>query len=530
MRASKGNIGVAAIRSGQRLLYIIHRWLGIGTCILFAMWFVSGIVMMYVPFPAYSDAERLADLEPIAWNEVKVDPDAAMAAAGSREFPSSLTLEMLDGQPVYRLLEDGRHLTVSATDGRLIDHVDAATAVDIVARARPDGDPALAATIERDQWTVPQGKNPYRPLYKVDVGDHAGTELYVASTTGEIVLDTTRHERVWNWFGSIPHWIYFTSLRQFPQGWRQVILWTSGIGIVGAVTGLWIGILRYRPRRRFSGGRVTPYRGWMKWHHVPGLIGGIFLLTWIFSGWLSVNPNQWFDNDGPSDAALARYYAHATADFPANPAQMAAWSEKPVRSVQFTWLTGEPMALLYGGEDGEGPIAIDAGTGGVLSFTDAELYAKARRLMPDSDIAFATRLTSEDAYWYSHSETHSLPVLRVGFNDPAQTWFYLDPATGQVVGRQNDSARTYRWMFSALHDLDFAVLLHNRPAWDIIVWSLSALGLIVSISGIVIGWRRLRKKFRPHARPSTRRRSIEPIPVSALMQSDLEGRRANGGR
>ncbi len=44
----------ALIRRTRRWLYITHRWIGIVTCLLFAMWFVSGVVMMYVAFPNLS--------------------------------------------------------------------------------------------------------------------------------------------------------------------------------------------------------------------------------------------------------------------------------------------------------------------------------------------------------------------------------------------------------------------------------------------------------------------------------------------
>jgi hypothetical protein len=40
-------------------------------------------------------------------------------------------------------------------------------------------------------------------------------------------------------------------------------------------------------------------------------------------------------------------------------------------------------------------------------------------------------------------------------------------------------------------DDDFPLLLRYRPTWDVVVWLLSLLGLIVPVSGIVIGWRRL---------------------------------------
>ena len=37
------------------------------------------------------------------------------------------------------------------------------------------------------------------------------------------------------------------------------------------------------------------------------------------------------------------------------------------------------------------------------------------------------------------------------------------------------------------------LLLMHRPAWDIVVWLLSILGVIVSVSGVVVGWRYLRR-------------------------------------
>ena len=54
------------IRRLRRWLYIVHRWIGIGTCLLFAMWFISGVVMMYVAFPQLTDTERWTASPPIA--------------------------------------------------------------------------------------------------------------------------------------------------------------------------------------------------------------------------------------------------------------------------------------------------------------------------------------------------------------------------------------------------------------------------------------------------------------------------------
>jgi hypothetical protein len=39
----------------MRVLTTLHRWWGVAFCLLFAMWFASGIVMHVVPFPARSE-------------------------------------------------------------------------------------------------------------------------------------------------------------------------------------------------------------------------------------------------------------------------------------------------------------------------------------------------------------------------------------------------------------------------------------------------------------------------------------------
>ena len=54
------------MRRLRRWLYAVHRWIGIGTCLLFAMWFMSGVVMMYVAFPQLTNRERWSALPEIA--------------------------------------------------------------------------------------------------------------------------------------------------------------------------------------------------------------------------------------------------------------------------------------------------------------------------------------------------------------------------------------------------------------------------------------------------------------------------------
>src|ERR1700738_69814 len=75
--------------------------------------------------------------------------------------------------------------------------------------------------------------------------------------------------------------------------------------------------------------------------------------------------------------------------------------------------------------------------------------------MPQAEMTMQRRLDHYDAYWYAHHQQRVLPVLRAGFDDAAQTWFHIDPRSGEILGRTDSSGRSYRWLFNALHSFDF---------------------------------------------------------------------------
>ena len=113
------------------------------------------------------------------------------------------------------------------------------------------------ATSSREQITAIRRNHRSRPMERDGPLRSAATALphcarrqcripnsISPARSGEIALDTNRTERVWNWLGSIPHWIYPTVLRKDGQLWRLVVLWISGICLIVGVTGIWIGILR----------------------------------------------------------------------------------------------------------------------------------------------------------------------------------------------------------------------------------------------------------------------------------------------
>lgn len=490
-RGSSAPAAATLWKAVKRWLYVFHRWTGIGLCLLFAMWFFSGLVMLYVSFPSFRAAERVATATPIDWRQVHVGPDRALSGLGEVDAPAEMRLGMSGGEPVYRIVTAEGRRAVSARTGTEIRTVDARRAKAIAA-ALVSAPAVSVDPVDHDQWVVTRAYKAMSPFWRVRTADAAASDIYVSQRTGEVVQNTTAHERFWNWLGAVPHWIYFEVLRVFQEPWRQTVLWTSGIGILGALAGIWIGLLRVRLKVRYKSGSVSPYRGWMKWHHIAGMAGGLFLVTWIFSGWLSMSPLGGLRDTGRED--VARLYAGARPGFAATDMYALAQVGPGSREVRFGWLGGQPVITLLGGES---PKLVDGATARPAVMEGSRIIAAARAAMPGAKLIAVEKLERPDRYWYSTGDprdnSRPLPVLRLKFDDPAQTWLYIDPTTGGMLGQMGSGGRSNRWLFNALHSLDFPWMLAWPPLRYIFVWILSGAGLVISISGVVIGLRRLRR-------------------------------------
>ena len=78
-----------------RQLYLWHRYVGIALCLLFALWFVSGVAMMYVRMPILFPADRFGYLQPFDPARIKLTPVEAAEKAGLTEPPRRMRLVAL---------------------------------------------------------------------------------------------------------------------------------------------------------------------------------------------------------------------------------------------------------------------------------------------------------------------------------------------------------------------------------------------------------------------------------------------------
>jgi len=471
----------------ERLLVLLHRWLGITLAILMTVWAASGIVMTYVAFPELTPQEHLAGLQPLDLGGC-CSPEVGDLLAGYE----TLNIQMLNGRPIARVSgQDGAAEMLSLRDGQWIAEVTADFAAEVAAdhlrHRNISGRVAEIDRINSDQWTVNSKYSAHRPLFKVSFDTIERHVLYVSGTSGTVVQDTTARERFWNWLGAVPHWLYFRAFRERQALWYSVVVHASLLGTVLAASGLYLGIARIRSAR----GRRTPYIGPMRWHHVSGLAFGTLTLSWMFSGLVSMNPWGWLESQPGSKEYTAEIGARLDAATVEKLISRAnAKLSDAIVGVEISTGAGEGQVVLTHANGRQhrlaGPSLISAPP------TGEEVVERLSNSIPGVRIAAVELLQAEDAYYFGHRTPAKLPVIRVILSDSEQTRYYFDAETGALVRRVDGAARRYRWLHHGLHRLDFAGFMRTRPLREVLLLStLSGVTLLCGV-GCWVGYRRLR--------------------------------------
>jgi len=472
-----------------RAIFLIHRYMGIAIGVLMAVWCLSGVVMMYVPYPRLAEELRTGGLAPIDWkgccalDAVGLAPDAPVVR---------FQLEALGERTVLRVASEGAPpQMIDASTGAAVAQIDVPEAATVAQRFSyslgVSGRPSSLGEVARDQWTV-AGSSRERPYHLFALADDRNTRLYVSSVTGRATQVTDGPQRFWNWLGSVPHWIYPTVLRQNPPLWSQVVIWTSLVGTFLAVTGIYLGIRQFGRQR--DGRWASPYRGFLYWHHVPGLIFGVFALSWVFSGLLSMNPWGLLETQGISE------------DMDALSGERPRWSE--VRSLLDAMAEKMPPDVVslseapFGGQlfavavkrDGTRH-RLDA-SGEERPLSSEELTAAAHRLGAEGNVRAWELLTREDDYNYTVGRNEAtLPVLRVRTGERNATVYYLDPVSGRLLNKIDSGGRAYRWWHSGLHQLDFTATMRTSVFRNFLMLPLLLGAAVVASTGAWLGIRRL---------------------------------------
>jgi hypothetical protein len=473
----------------KRSAVFVHRWLGVALCLLFLLWFPSGIGMMYWDFPEVTAHDRLARSPALDASTIVLSPAEALAKAGAPPT-TAIRLNTFDGRPVYRFHARRTEAVVYADTGER--QADASAELVRRVAAAWTRQPASAATIDSieqvDQWTVQSPLRSLRPLWKFSWPN--GEQVYVSQRSGEVVQYTTRASRLGAYLGPIPHWIYFTPLRKNQAQWSALVIWTSSLGTFSALLGIVIGVWMYSPSKRYRRAGVPtsiPYRGQKRWHTVFGLIFGLGAATWAFSGMLSMDPFP--EKRAPALLADALRGSVTLDAFAAKPPREALVQLAPlgVKELELTSFAGEPVYLAT--LDGGGTRIVPMDGPPRPAFDPqriADVIARATRATGGADVRVLDRY---DAYYLDRRRERPLPVILAQLHDAERTRYYIDPKTASIVRTYGASNWVSRWLYHGLHSLDFPWLYNYRPLWDIVVITFMVGGTALSVTSLILAWR-----------------------------------------
>jgi len=472
-----------------------HRWAGIVLCLLFAAWFASGAVLTFVPFPSLSETARVAGSEVIDLARITVAPAVALSLAGST---GKLSLVSVSGRPVYLIARPGLLVAAVAGDsGSAQLSVGPTQASAIAGRFAHTDATAVNGPFDYDQWVVHNQFDPARPFYRVSLGDSAHTDLYVSARTGQVLQRTTQSQRLWNWCGAVLHWIYFTPIRASWSLWDQLVWWTSLVSVVVVVAGIWLGLQKTLKLWSLGRKKLTPFRGWLGWHHIIGLFASVFVLTWMVSGWLSMDHGRLFSRGAASDNQLV-HFAGQTQMAVAKAVSLADLHKlHPAAQIDFGTVAGQAFIVARGGTYSS-PVMVKVGENKAMALSDSLLLSALAAAWPGGQWSPKGVVPQDDIY----ALAEGMPSTTRRFDQVGTDLsVYIDPTLGHVVTVMNDSRRSYAWVYYALHTFNFPGLSSHQLLRYVLILLPLALGFVFSITGVVIGVQRLTREFHPARRP-----------------------------
>jgi hypothetical protein len=316
-------------------------------------------------------------------------------------------------------------------------------------------------------------------------------DLYVSAMTGEVLQRTLRAERAWNWIGAVIHWIYFTPLRKSWSAWNQVVWWVSLAALASSAAGTWLGIVRMMANRTAGRRGLSPFRGWMRWHHLIGLFASVVVVGWILSGWLSMDHGRLFSRGEATETEVARLSGLPLAARLQRTTLTSLRALAPASQITFNAVAGSVFLTAYGPRTQGARIAfVDPPGTPILSTLPEPLLLSGVQAVWSG--AVRPIAGSGQDRLYRLAESAELEAKGFTIEGASDRRVYVDPHSGRFLAVMDSSRREYAWIYYALHTLQFPLLIDHPLLRTALVLALLALGLAASLTGVVLSVKRLR--------------------------------------
>lgn len=475
-------------------MFSFHRVFGTLISVFFFMWFVSGLVLIYHPYPnvtdeqLYEKKETLPSSLPDIQEYIKRIPQPVKQVK-VHQFQDQTLISFITADSTYTYCADTLQKEKKITFAFLEQ-----TAKEWIKAPIIQVD--TLHTLE--QWVLYSRYERALPIYKFYFDDKEKHQLFISGRTGEVQQLTDAEGRFWAWVGAIPHKFYLPFIRKDVDIWKTSVSVGGLFCLLAASTGLYLGIYavvkRYRHKKKFE----SPYRkrGY-RLHHITGLLFGIFLVTWGISGLVAMQRiPQWMIN------------THGNYIF--NPAKM--WGKKPLpieaykldyrklketypdlKEVIWKHFREIPVYFIVAGTH---EYLIDASCPSEVKelFIPKKTIVEGIRQIHGKDALFHLSLMEKyDEYYLSRKGTLPLPAYKIVVDDADHSRYYISPKTG-YIRYLNKNKMVKKWLFSGFHYLNIQCLLEKPALWTFLIWLLCIGGATVSATGIWLGVQHTKRK------------------------------------
>lgn len=474
----------------------LHRIVGTIICLFLLMWFISGLVLIYHPFPDVSQSQKNEHMDVLPDSLPNINAIISRLPISEKEI-KSIDVSKIQDQILFSFKTKDSLYTVTEKNNEPIKPISKESIYHIASKWVDAPISKIDTLYDREIWIMYSRYQKELPIYKLYFDDDLKHQLYISSKTGEVQQFTNRNERFWTWIGSIPHKFYIPALRKNTNTW----IWSLTIGgiavVVLAITGLFYGtyilIKRYKKRRKIG----NPYKKiWLKWHYTCGLIFGIFILTFGFSGAMALQKiPQWaIKTHGDYRVSDSKFRGKGlTVNKYILDYRKLKETYPEIKSIGWSHFRDIPV---YNVVNGDKEIAINASSSEVeeLHLTESDIEKAVIKLY--GDVPYSISLIDKyEEYYLSRTKELPLPVYKVEVNNEDKSCFYINPQNGEFkyVNRAN---RAKKWVFSGLHYLNIKYLIERPLLWTILIWTLCIGGSIVSLSGIYLAFRYAGRKIK----------------------------------
>lgn len=483
----------------KKVFIQLHKISGIALCLIFTIWFFSGIMLIFTGFPRFKKAEAFDRLQTFT-------PASIKDIAFPENLPQGgLTIEMRNNKAVYII---NKKSGKTIYDAHALDSLAKPTREACIATAQQLVNAPILKIEERadvDIWTPRKSYISLLPFYKVYFNDRNKTQVYVSVQNGEIIQKTTRATRISAYLGAIPHYAIFNYLSIKHPVWKSVLIALIITGFIVSLSGIIVGFVRMRRGKGFKG--ITPFKNpWYKWHHLAGIFFGIFALTFTISAYvLQEGVPQWIAKDKVKidyakkwEGKKIKRHAYETS-FPALLRYVSHLNG--VKQIEFSSLFGKPCYAIYSNSYAEKSVVLcESDSVRLLKAIPTEEIIKYAHAVFDSiGIKSISSQNKHDLYYtYTQMGSHPLPVYRVELQDANRSVVFIAPLTGEITYILDNENRAQSWLFSALHTFNIGWLNRHATIRQILLCMVCLAGIIISVSGIVLSAKwiaRKRKKF-----------------------------------